>query len=146
MNYIVYKNNVIWTRVNYDGAYGFQCVDLIRDYIKNQNRTQPLSLWWLWCKYFAISPYYYFKSTEYERIPNKINNKPEQWDIVIFSKPSATGHIGVVDSANYLTLNVLEQNAWSGNWDWTGSNRIKVGTYSYINCMWRFKKRRRILK
>lgn len=145
MNYSIFKNKYLWGVVNYDWAYGFQCVDLIRQYIKERNREQPLPLWPLWCKYFAVSPYYYFNHEKYEWIKNTISNKPEQWDIVIFSKPYATWHIALVDSANYLTLTVLEQNAWTGTWDWLWANRIKLWTYSYYNVMWWFKKKTRML-
>ena len=145
MNYNIFKSKYLWKRVNYDSVYGYQCVDLIRQYIKERNWKQPLPLWPLWCKYFAISPYYYFDVDEYERVKNTISNKPEQWDIVIFSKPISTGHIALVDSANYLSLKVLEQNAWSGDDSWLGTNAIKLWTYSYYNVMWRFKKRTRML-
>lgn len=145
MNYTLFKNKYNWKVVNYDWAYGFQCVDLIRQYIKERNREQPLPLGPLWCKYFAISPYYYFDIEEYVWVKNTITNKPAQWDIVIFSKPYTTGHIALVDSANYLSLTVLEQNAWTGTWDWLWANRIKLWTYSYYNVMWWFRKRWRIL-
>ena len=145
MNYNIFKSKYLWKRVNYDSVYGYQCVDLIRQYIKERNWKQPLPLWPLWCKYFAISPYYYFDIDDYERVKNTISNKPEQWDIVIFSKPISTGHIALVDSANYLSLKVLEQNAWSGDDSWLGTNAIKLWTYSYYNVMWRFKKRTRML-
>ena len=145
MNYNIFKSKYLWKRVNYDSVYGYQCVDLIRQYIKERNWKQPLPLWPLWCKYFAISPYYYFDIDDYERVKNTISNKPEQWDIVIFSKPISTGHIALVDSANYLSLKVLEQNAWSGDGSLLGTNAIKLWTYSYYNVMWRFKKRTRML-
>lgn len=145
MNYNIFKSKYLWKRVNYDSVYGYQCVDLIRQYIKERNWKQPLPLWPLWCKYFAISPYYYFDIDDYEWIKNTISNKPEQWDIVIFSRPISTGHIALVDSANYLSLKVLEQNAWSGDGSWLGTNAIKLWTYSYYNVMWRFKKRTRML-
>lgn len=145
MNYNIFKSKYLWKRVNYDSVYGYQCVDLIRQYIKERNWKQPLPLWPLWCKYFAISPYYYFDIDDYERVKNTISNKPEQWDIVIFSRPISTGHIALVDSANYLSLKVLEQNAWSGDDSWLGTNAIKLWTYSYYNVMWRFKKRTRML-
>ena len=145
MNYNLFKSKYIWNRVNYDKLYWYQCVDLIRQYIKERWRKQPLALWPLWCKYFAISPYHYFDINEYEWVKNRLDNKPEQWDIVIFSKPSTTGHIALVDSANYLSLKVLEQNAGSWNGNWIGANAIKLWTYSYYNVMWRFKKRTRTL-
>jgi len=148
MNYNIFKSKYLWKRVDYDwfpSWWQYQCVDLIRQYIKEMWWQQPSPLWNNWCKYFALNPYYYFNPEKFERVKNTISNKPEQWDIVIFSKPISTGHIALVDSANYLSLKVLEQNAWSGDGSWLGTNAIKLWTYSYYNVMWRFKKRTRML-
>jgi len=98
-------------RIDFDGHYGFQCVDLIRQYIKEVlNQPQPRGV--IGAKDFWIN---------YETDPNlnqyfdKISNTPEgipnKGNIIIWGSTYGTyGHIAVVNWANVNQFQALTQN------------------------------------
>lgn len=129
MNYQQYKSLMLGKRVDYDGAFKYQCVDLIRDYAHRcHDNNQPV-------RGNAID---LFKETAYwQAIKNDPKNSqqvPAQGDIVIFDRTFSNlfGHVGIVDSASTIDnyIMVLDQNA-GGKGDGTGNSAIRVHKYYY---------------
>lgn len=126
-----YKNVRIGSCVDYDGAYWYQCVDLMRHYAQYAeyppitNRWNAIQLWdkWLW--------------SWYTKVINWINNKPPVWAIV-FWKQWEFGHVAIAWRSNYFWMEVLEQNWWSGNWDGRWNNAIRIRKDYFHNCLWWF--------
>lgn len=130
-----YKKEMIGKRVDFDWAYKFQCVDLVRDYAKYveyPNITtygDAIDLWsyWLW--------------DWYTRVKNSLSNNPPVWAIV-FWKQWDYGHVAIAGRSNLLWMEVLEQNWvwksklwWNKSWDWMGKNAIRLRKDFYHNCL-----------
>lgn len=115
--------------VDYDGAYGKQCVDYVNEYAKVVLGIPDAF-------YAQGIQYAYQVFTNYENLPrvkphftrvvNGKSNYPQKGDVVIWSKErnGYAGHIAVVLGATEHTLSVAEQ-----NYDGKGS----VRTYTYPN-------------
>lgn len=92
--------------IDYDGAYGFQCVDLYRQYVKEvlgypQSKPVPGAKD-IWDSYL---PEYY------ERIANTPTGVPKVGDIMIWgSAYGSYGHVAVVTGANEKTFSCFSQN------------------------------------
>ncbi len=80
--------------IDYDGAYGVQCVDLAKHYIKNVLGITPQSIG------NAIEYYNKRKSSEYltknfRWIDNTPEFIPKKGDLCVFTSKSGNGHISV---------------------------------------------------
>ena len=101
-------------KVDYDGRYGAQCVDLFRQYCKDVlNIPQPSGV-------TGARELY----TEYEKKPVEVKhferlpypeNKPIAGDIVIFDKMQGNpyGHVAIVIAADTNYIKVLEQDGYA---------------------------------
>lgn len=113
-----------WGRVDSDGAYWYQCVDLIRDWvgyanlppITNRGNANGLDTTWL--------------GSGWKRIKNSISWIPSPWDIIFFNNPPY-GHVAIVGRAWLNWVDVLEQNAGNGNGDWLWANSISFRRLNY---------------
>lgn len=110
-----------------DKKFWFQCVDFVKQVAEESwfpitTSGNAIDLWekGLW--------------PSYRRIYNAWGNFPKEGDVVLFSWPTKYGHICVADGGCTMRdLNVIEQNAGTGNGDGKGSNAIRKHTYNYIN-------------
>lgn len=104
-------------KIDYDGVYGYQCVDLIKQYLKEEYGLAPGS----WGN--AID--YWTKTnpallTKFDRIASQ---SPQAGDIVILNGTAGNpyGHIAVATDANTM----LEQNGSTGGGSGTGADAIR---------------------
>lgn len=102
-------------KVDYDGRYGAQCVDLFRQYCKDvlnvPHTGGVVGACELYTKYEAMPP----EVKHFERIPYKAGMLPAAGDVVIF-KPTTKnkfGHVAIVLSADNLSMTVLEQDGFA---------------------------------
>ncbi len=136
-----------WSYIDYDKAYGSQCVDLAKDYAKD---VLWISLWSFWGS--AKTGWYNksntFSSKKWQKIinnPNDKNQTPNRWDIVFFEGWNfhpEYGHVAVIINASAWekTIEVLEQNWGSGNWNGKWENAIRLKNYSYNWVAWWYRK------
>lgn len=129
MTYAQFKQRYFNGFVDFDGAYGFQCVDLFRLYVKEVMSTpQPKGV-------IGAADFW----TNYDSDPNlnqhftKISNTPDgvpnQGDVVIWSKKYGPyGHIALIDNATVNGFTALSQN------DPTGQPTI-LKQYKYTNVL-----------
>ncbi|MGI5085483.1 CHAP domain-containing protein [Treponema putidum] len=101
-------------KVDYDGRYGAQCVDLFRQYCKDVlNIPQPSGV-------MGARELY----TEYEKKPVEVKyferlpypeNKPIAGDVVVFDKMQGNpyGHVAIVIAADKNYIKVLEQDGYA---------------------------------
>lgn len=121
-----YKNFVgkrLGKRVDYDWAYWYQCVDLIKQYMDE--------CLWMW------------RIGSIGNANGVINNKffsnwekiywikdLMQWDIIIATK-GKYWHIAIVDHVADGKIYVLEQNgSWKNSGTWLGDNAIRIKAYN----------------
>ena len=101
------------TKVDYDGQYGYQCVDLFRQYcadVLNIPHTGAVvGAAELYTKYEALPlEQKYFNRIAYD------GTVPQAGDVVIFSATAsnAYGHVAIVLSADDKELTVFEQDGF----------------------------------
>ncbi len=123
MSYITFKNQWLGQRVDYDGVAAYQCVDLVKQYLKQEYNLAPGS----WGN--AIDYWYNTNPallTVFDRLATK---EARVGDIIIFKgvNGSPYGHIGICDgNAGILSVATLEQNGATGNGSGTGGDAIRV--------------------
>lgn len=92
--------------IDFDGAYGFQCVDLAQQYNKDCLGNPPFSG-------NAVDIWTTYPKDYYEQIVNTPNNKPQKGDIVIWGRGLGQyGHIDVCarDDASTIAFTGYDQN------------------------------------
>jgi hypothetical protein len=104
------------TRIDFDGYYGSQCVDLFNKYlvevldIKNPIQMFPVAS--------AFQIWDYAKNNNlFERIENTPSGVPQEGDIIIFGKDNVFihGHVGIFKSGNEKSFISFDQNYPLGN-------------------------------
>ena len=117
--------------VDYDKAFGFQCVDLMRQYILDVFN---------WAPYVAVPTtgnakniFYNFKDNKYFRkVLNSPTNSPKKGDIVFFGTYlflyGWSGHVALCESSDTMNLLLFEQNYPTGS-------PCKFGKHSYKGCL-----------
>lgn len=132
MNYSEFKNQWLGKRIDYDSLYGWQCVDIIKQWLDSGFSIKPGA----WGN--AID---YWRSTNpgiltaFKKVTNTPYYIPPQGSIVIFNATSSNqyGHIAIVDSATITVLNILEQNGGAGTGTGTGVDAIRLRNPGYNN-------------
>lgn len=110
-------------RVDYDKAYWYQCVDLIKQYA-----DECLGMWKIGTIWNAKNvPKWSFWSKFSQLYVSKWDIM--QWDIIVRTIWEYW-HIAIVDHVLNNKIYVLEQN-WSGknSWNWLGQNAIRIKEY-----------------
>lgn len=94
--------------LDYDGAYGAQCVDFFNFYVEKVTGKSPYTLG------FAVSSAYQLFDVNSPLFTRKVSGIPKAGDIMIYQKniPGAggNGHVAIVKSATADTITVYEQN------------------------------------
>lgn len=95
MTFEEYFKSVLGKKIDYDGVYANQCVDLIKDYAKKVLGLTPEVVgdaWEYWTNY-DTSKYLY---NNFERIRNTPDFIPQKGDIAVFNRNyGAYGHVCV---------------------------------------------------
>jgi hypothetical protein len=103
--------------IDYDHAFGFQCVDVMRQYILDV---------FSWSPYVAVPTtgnakniFYNFKDNKYfKKVLNSPYNAPKKGDIVFFGTYlflyGLSGHVAVCESADSMNLLTFDQNYPTG--------------------------------
>lgn len=135
MKYIDFKNKYLSSRVDADWWFGYQCVDLAKQYSKE---VFGISLWRTWHaqdRFRNEKDWVNFKKISYSAW--KI---PPTWAIIFWAYWSYW-HVAIVDEATATSLTILEQN-WIGDnpntqqneaWDWIWWNAIRTRKTWYNN-------------
>ena len=121
MAYIDFKNEWTGKRIDYDHVYGFQCVDLILEYVKE-------------C--YGLASGVWGNAIDYWNHPTPVllskfnlvqGQSAQQGDIAVFNGLAGNpyGHIGIVDHQDASGIWLLEQNA-TGSADGLGKSAIGV--------------------
>lgn len=140
MNHEELKKNRLGKRVDFDGWFGYQCVDLAKFYAKEVHsiafgRTGNAQDWFI--NSVGVSQWYAKVSYSAWKIA-------PQWAI-IFWQYGKYGHVAIVDSATDQSLTIIEQNGIGDNpttpkdeaGDGIGGNAIRLRTTNYSNVIWR---------
>lgn len=115
------------TRVDFDGRYGDQCVDLFNRYlvdclgINNPIQMFPVaSAYQIW-DYAKDNPHF----TRYENTPTAV---PKEGDIMIWEKSKSLphGHVAIYVSGDVNSFQSLDQN-------WPVGNDTEIITHDYLS-------------
>ncbi len=134
MTHSEYLQARIGKRIDYDGAFKYQCVDLVRHYMDLvQGYKSGTFSWSAYKGFMTWSP---FDNTW----GKKKSGNLKIWD-VIFRWPSkanwGSGHVAIIDHVAGSILTVIEQNGvGSGNWLW--NNAIRLQQYPLKWIIWRY--------
>ena len=101
-------------KVDYDGHYGAQCVDLFRQYCKDvleiPHTGGVVGASELYTKYEAMP----LEKRYFERIPYKAGMQLDAGDVVIFdaTKTNPYGHVAIVINASTEEMGIFEQDGF----------------------------------
>ena len=136
MNYQEFKQKYLGKFIDYDKAFWYQCVDLIKAVLDWCYQVGPVGVMGNAIDYMESLPRMYPQFKQY-----LTNNKQlTPWDIVIspylwiMINSKMSGHMWLFDSYwPNLTINVLEQNGrwWTWGKGWAG-NEIRIKNYPMI--------------
>lgn len=120
MTYKQFKKKWLGKRVNIDGLFGYQCADLIKQYMKELYGI-PNGAYGDAIKYWTNT-----HTTVLKKFNKVSGSKAKQGDIVVL-RGGKYGHIGIADGdAGSLTVAILEQNGSTGNGSGVGGDAIRV--------------------
>lgn len=93
--------------IDYDGYYGYQCMDLYRQFVKEVygcQQSPPVR--------GAANVWTTYNSTFFDRIPNGPVNYPQKGDIIIWDTRAGGGfgHIAIAMDARSYDFNSFDQN------------------------------------
>lgn len=122
MAYVDFKNEWTGRRVDYDHVYGYQCVDLITQYVK-ECFGLPTGVYGN-----AIDYWYKPTPTLLTKFEKTSGTNANTGDIVILNglPGNPYGHIGICDHQDASGIWLLEQNGWTGNGSGTGGDAIGI--------------------
>lgn len=103
--------------IDFDGNYGPQCVDLMRQYIKECLGKDPYSIP---RANYAKNIFYNFKSNkDFQKILNTPNGVPQKGDIIFwktyFGVTGIAGHVAIFSGGNVYKFISFDQNYPSGS-------------------------------
>ena len=102
---------------NYDGLYGRQCTDLMRQYVKDVHGYEPYTA--IPTTGAAKNIFNNFKSNKYfTKILNTPNNVPKKGDIIFWgwyvTVTGPDGHVAIYDTGDVFTFTSFDQNYPTG--------------------------------
>lgn len=110
LDQFIKKNNGRF--VDYDRAFGYQCVDLMREYIIECLGLAPYKV--IPPVNYAKNAFYNYTGNVFNKIWNGRTNYPKKGDIIFWKTyPFVTGiagHVGIVVSADVNNIIVFNQN------------------------------------
>lgn len=123
--YTDFRNEWLGRRIDYDGGYGFQCVDLAKLYLDKVVGLGKIGS--LGDAKNVANNRLFAKGREIIKGTDDLM----QWDIIIRTK-GKYGHIAIVDHIAGGKVYVLEQNgSWKSSWSWIWPNAIRIQPYSF---------------
>lgn len=131
---IAFFNKYNGNYIDIDGAYGNQCVDLMRKYIKDVLGLNPYVLK---AEIGAKYIFYNFTATNYfQKIYNQTWNPlsyPRLGDIVFF-KNGYYGHVSINDNSNFYKLRTFDQNypEWGDPCHFVNHSYIRDGVIGWL--------------
>ena len=119
-------------RIDFNGDNDYQCVELIKVYLRDVFWKTVWSLW-DWKKTYLGTKKYWFEDFLYDK--NFQEKRPKLWDVISFWATSWNkyGHTALVLGSDQDFIYVLEQNYWSWNWDWKWKNSLTIREKKYYN-------------
>jgi hypothetical protein len=123
LDYFINKYN--GKGIDWDGQYGFQCVDLYRKYVHevlNLPQSKPIPA--------AADIWNNYLTDRFERIPNTPTGVPLKGDIVIWKKAASLpyGHVAIFVSGNVNSFTSFDQN-------WPTGSLCHLQTHNYTNVL-----------
>lgn len=110
-------------RIDYDKAYWYQCVDLIKQYA-----DECLDMWKIGAIWNAKNVPNWTFWKKFQKMYVSLDDIM-QWDIIVRTQWEYW-HIGIVDHVIWQKVRVLEQNwSWKNSWNGLWQNAIRIQEY-----------------
>ncbi len=135
MKYGNFRDKYKGQKFDYDGAFGYQCVDLVKLWARDGWGLKPHSVGEPggYAKNVISIPTSMLRSDAVYRIVYRCPIVPPQGAIIVFdaARKNPAGHIAIVDRSDNYKVTVLEQNGGNASGDGQGANAIRLKTYGY---------------
>lgn len=122
MSYQSFKNKWLGKRVDIDKVYGYQCADLVKQYMLEEAGIPNGA-------YGNAIDYWYRTHVNVSKKYDKVGgSNAVQGDIVVLKGINGNpyGHIGIAESTGLVTVTILEQNGATGNGSGLGGDAIRL--------------------
>lgn len=127
-------------KTDYDGMYAYQCVDLVKQYMKDVYAQEPGVFWGSAAAWYESGSPFSKNSSVWKKTPRAEKIVPSQGDIIFWaaSGTNSYGHVAIVDSMSSASkVKVIEQNgSGGGNGEW--ANAIRYKEYLLKNTLGRY--------
>jgi cell wall-associated NlpC family hydrolase len=138
MTYNDFLNRWMNHYVDYDKAYGFQCTDLMRQYVREVYGLAPYTA--IPSTGSAANIYKNFKSNKYfKKIDNTPTGLPKKGDIIFWKYYPGlfgwAGHVGIYDSGDMYTIISFDQNYPTGQPCKLVRHGINKWLHGYRGCL-----------
>lgn len=132
--YKAYRKAKLGKWVDFDGVYGMQCVDLVKDFVKEFHGVSLGSF-----SGSAIagwetgSPF----SEKWKKVKYTEGRIPQLWDVIFFDKTPKMpyGHVAIALTGTKARLAILEQNGKTGKGDAKDGDEIRENIITYKSPM-----------
>jgi hypothetical protein len=125
MNYQEFFNKYNGTKVDFDGAYSAQCVDLFNQYLVDcLGINNPIQMFPVGSAYQIWD--YAKDNTQLTRLENTPTGVPQQGDILIWKKSQSLpyGHVAIFDNGDVNKFKSFDQN-------WPTGSECKLVDHNY---------------
>ena len=116
--YQEFKTKWLGKGIDYDGSFGYQCFDVINQYILELTGQRPLMQLMKASDIFKRPQGIFPDLGKWQIIPNSNGLYPKQGDIIVWDDASWNGfygHTAIIDSANNDNCQALQQNGLAPN-------------------------------
>ena len=131
-----FTQEYIGKKVDFDGHFGYQCVDLFRQYCKDvlnvPHTGGVVGAKELYTRYDQMP----LEQKYFERIPYP-DVRPQAGDVVVFAAAGSNkyGHVAIVLDADHRVITVLEQDGFR-------QNGVHVGVWDYTRVLGYLRKKK----
>lgn len=133
---VEYVQHMQGKRIDYDGAYWYQCYDLMMHFKRAVYWEKER---WAWTALKTRQSWKWFETwTRYK--PWILTSPPKPGSIIFIDVNHRKWHVWVVVDSNTTSVTVLEQNGWYGKWKWQWKDAIRKRVFNYADILWWYSK------
>jgi hypothetical protein len=122
MTYLEFRDKYLGKQIDWDKAYGGQCVDVYRQYCNDLGFKQSAGV------VGAVDIWTTYLKTDFDKVENSLTGVPPQGSVVIWDKTVGPyGHVAICDSGTTKSFKSIDQN-WPVD---NGTGVVHYVTHNY---------------